>query len=101
MLIERLFFTASFLLLAGNLSKLLELEHGQLYLNLVIVKEQFFILFVLVFFIGRMDETEYRSKVLFWLKFFLYIFAAGGIARYRNKVGGSVTDQGSGSSFHP
>jgi hypothetical protein len=85
-LIERLCYTAAFTLLVVNFGKLLELENGHLFLNLAIVKEEFFILFVLIYFISRMPETVYRTKVLRWLKFFLFVFAGGGIAK-RNPSG--------------
>lgn len=70
-------------MLVLNLGKLFELENGRVYLNLWIVKEEFFILFVLIYFISKMPETEYRTKVLRWLKFFLLLCAAGGLAKYR------------------
>jgi hypothetical protein len=81
-MIERFCYTAAFTLLVVNLGKLIELENGHLFLNLAIVKEEFFILFVLIYFISRMPETEHRTKVLRWLKFLLFLFAAGGIARF-------------------
>lgn len=88
-LIERLFFNVAFLALVRNIGKLFEFENNHVFLNLSIVKEEFFILFVLIYFISKMPETEYRTKVLGWLKFFLFLFAAGYVAQYgRNIVSG-------------
>jgi hypothetical protein len=81
--LERLFFTAAFTLLVLNFGKLFELENGRVFLNLAIVKEEFFILFVLVYFISRMPETAYRLQLLRWLKVLLFAFAGGGIANGR------------------
>lgn len=81
MLLERLFFMAAFLLLFHNIGKLIEIDEHQVLINLAIVREQILILFLLIFFIHKMPETSYRLKVLRWLKFFLFVFSAGGIAR--------------------
>lgn len=86
---ERLFFTAAGTLLVWNFGKLVELENGCALLNLNIVKEECFILFVLIYFIGSMSQTEYRRKTLKWLKVLLFVFTCGAIARHnRDKVGG-------------
>lgn len=93
-LIERLFLIGAFLLLVVNVGKLIELDNGHLFLNLRMVKEECILLLALIFVITGLPETKYRKKVLRWLKFFLFVCSAGGIAKYRmNKDGGSVTKE--------
>ncbi len=82
-LIERLFFTASFLALVYNSGKLIGIEANHFYLDLDVVKEQAFILFMLCLFIATMEETKYRQQVLACLKVLLFVFTAGGIAKRR------------------
>lgn len=84
MLLERLFFMAAFMLLFRNLRKLLEIDGNQVFINLLVVHEQVLMLLVLIYFIHRMPETAYRIKVLRWLKVFLFLFAGGAIARFRD-----------------
>ncbi len=82
-LIESLFFRAAFLALAINFSKLVGADAQTIYIDLNVVKEQVLILFLLCFFIARMDETPYRRKVLAWLKALLFVLTAGSVARKR------------------
>lgn len=73
------------MLLFHNVGKLIGVEEHQVFIDLVVVREQFVILFALVLFIHKIPETAYRLKVLRWLKFFLFVCAGGGIARVRER----------------
>lgn len=83
MLFERLFFMVAFLLLVHNVGHLIVFDEKRLFINLAVVREQFLILFLLVYFIHKMPETVYRRTVSRWLMFFLFVFALGGIANKR------------------
>lgn len=74
-------------MLVYNTGRLLELDGGQLYLNTIVWREEWVILFVLIIYIHGLDGNARQQKVLRRLKFLFYVASLGCVAKYRQSVG--------------
>jgi hypothetical protein len=70
-------------MLVYNASRLLELDGGKFYVNTIVWREEWAILFVLLLYIHGLDRNPHQPKVMRGLKFLFCIASLGCVARYR------------------